>query len=44
VTTAIMSMISPGLRYFEFARSEAGFISAVALVSSVVGYGTYLLA
>lgn len=44
VTTAIMSMISPGLRYFEFARSEAGFISAVALISSVVGYGTYLLA
>lgn len=44
VTTAIMSMVSPGLRYFEFARSDAGFISAVALISSIVGYGTYLLA
>jgi hypothetical protein len=44
ITTAIMSVISPSLRYFDFAKSEAGFISAVSVLSSVVGYGTYLVA
>lgn len=43
-TTAIMSAVSPALRQFEFAKSEVGFISAVSLLSSVVGYGTYLIA
>jgi hypothetical protein len=43
-TTAIMALVAPWLRYFDFAKSEAGFISAVSLISSVVGYGTYLIA
>ncbi len=44
VTTAIMALVSPTLRQFDFAKSEVGFISAVSLLSSVVGYGTYLIA
>ena len=43
-TTAIMAMVSPALREFDFAKSDAGFISALSLLSSVVGYGTYLIA
>ena len=43
-TTALMAMIAPFLRYFDFAKSDAGFISAVSILSSVVGYGTYLIA
>jgi len=43
-TIAIMALAAPSLRYFDFAKSEAGFISAVSLLSSVVGYTTYLLA
>jgi hypothetical protein len=44
VTTAIMAIVAPWLRYFDVAKSEAGFISMVSVVSSVVGYGTYLIA
>ncbi len=44
VTTAIMAIVAPWLRYFDVAKSEAGFISMVSVVSSVVGYGTYLVA
>ena len=44
VTTAIIALVSPTLRQFDFAKSEVGFISAVSLLSSVVGYGTYLIA
>jgi hypothetical protein len=43
-TTAIMASVAPSLRYFDFAKGEAGFISAVSMLSSVVGYGTYLVA
>jgi hypothetical protein len=44
VTTAIIALVSPTLRQLDFAKSEVGFISAVSLLSSVVGYGTYLIA
>jgi hypothetical protein len=44
VTTALMAIVAPWLRYFDFAKSEAGFISVVSVISSVLGYGTYLIA
>ena len=43
-TTAIVAMVSPVLRGFDFAKSEAGFISSLSVLSSVVGYVTYLIA
>jgi hypothetical protein len=43
-TTAVMAMVSPMLREFDFAKSDAGFISALSVLSSIVGYGTYLIA
>jgi hypothetical protein len=44
LTTGIIEVLTPGVRTFEFARSEAGFISAISLLSSIIGYGTYLIA
>jgi hypothetical protein len=43
-TTAIMSLAAPWIKTFQFAQGEAAFISTISLVSSVVGYATYLLA
>ena len=36
--------MAPWIRTFDFAKGEAGFISTISLVSSVVGYTTYLIA
>jgi hypothetical protein len=44
LTTGIMAALAPLVASFEFAQSEGGFISAISLLSSVVGYGTYLVA
>lgn len=43
-TTGIMSLVAPWIRTFQFAQGEAAFISTISLVSSVIGYATYLLA
>ena len=44
LTTTIMSFMAPWIRTFDFAKGEAGFISTISLLSSVVGYTTYLIA
>lgn len=44
LTTIIMAALAPVIATFEFAHSEAGYISTISLLSSVVGYGTYLIA
>lgn len=44
LTTVIVAALVPLVASFDFAQSEAGFISAISLLSSVVGYGTYLVA
>lgn len=44
LTTGIVAALAPSVASFEFAQSEAGFISAISLLSSIVGYGTYLVA
>jgi hypothetical protein len=44
VTTAIMSVVAPWIRNFDFAQGDAAFISTISLMSSVVGYATYLIA
>jgi len=42
-TTAIVSLLAPGVAKWEFAQSEAGYISTVSLIASVVGYVTYCI-
>lgn len=43
-TTAIMAVVAQWVHYFDFAQGEAAFISTISLISSVVGYATYLIA
>lgn len=43
-TTGIMALLTSWIRGLDFAQGEAAFISTISLLSSIVGYSTYLIA